>query len=356
MSLEVNIFLLLFGALQGLLLSLLLLRRQGHRRVYGLLAVYLWALIAQLLLKVLSKGWLMTNMHGLYRLSYQLPLLYGPLVYLLIRQSLDRSRILGWKDGLHFLPFGLGGVLVLAANIQALPMVMTIPFFSPGSLAFQLLSVAVYHAWALYQWQRHEKSMSIRWLRWFVGLSWGICTAIPVLLFLMFTNYPALNYLRWGFVSLTAFIYWVTYAALQRPDEIITKHTDNKPPVPKYANSSLKAEDSIKIVKDLTTLMQQEQVFLDPDLTIERLAAQLSTSRHHLSQALNEQLGQSFFDYVNQWRVRRAKQLLRDPGRSHQKIAAIAYDAGFNSLSTFNEVFRKTEGQTPSQFRRGVGV
>lgn len=356
MALNINIFLLLFGALQGILLSLLLLRRRCHRQAFVFLAVYWWVMIAQLLLKVLSKGWLMTHVHGLYRMSYQLPLLYGPLVYLMIRQMLYPSRTLGWKDALHFLPFGIGAFLVLGANAQALPTVVTIAFFSPGSTIFQVLTVGIYHVLALRLWQYHHQPTSVKWLRPFVVLSWIICTAIPILLFLIFKNYPTLNYLRWGFVSLTIFIYWVTYAALRWPEELIPMQDGGKTHGAKYANSSLKAVDRVRIIKDLTLLMQEEQVFLDPDLTIEKLASRLSTSRHHLSQALNEQLGQSFFDYVNRWRIERAKDLLRDPDLSHQKIAAIAYDAGFNSLSTFNEVFRKTEGQTPSQFRKGVGV
>ena len=64
------------------------------------------------------------------------------------------------------------------------------------------------------------------------------------------------------------------------------------------------------------------------------------------------QLNKSFYDCINQYRVEEAKLLLIDPSKSAHKIASIAFDAGFNSISTFNDVFKKITGQTPSQYRK----
>jgi len=67
---------------------------------------------------------------------------------------------------------------------------------------------------------------------------------------------------------------------------------------------------------------------------------------------MNDELGLSFYDCINQYRIEEAKNLLNDPDRSSYKISSLAYDAGFNSISTFNEVFKKSTGLTPSQFRK----
>jgi AraC-like DNA-binding protein len=98
--------------------------------------------------------------------------------------------------------------------------------------------------------------------------------------------------------------------------------------------------------------METKQLFLDSTITIEKLAALLPCQKHHLSQALNDKLGVSFNEYINQKRTEAAKQMLSDPGKNHYTIASIAYDAGFNSLSTFNDVFKKICGLTPSQYRK----
>jgi AraC-like DNA-binding protein len=87
-------------------------------------------------------------------------------------------------------------------------------------------------------------------------------------------------------------------------------------------------------------------------LNIDKLSKLISSNRHHLSQVLNQKLGLSFYDYINTYRVNEAKILLTDAARADHKIAAIAYDAGFNSLSAFNDVFKKMTGQTPSQYRK----
>ena len=100
--------------------------------------------------------------------------------------------------------------------------------------------------------------------------------------------------------------------------------------------------------------MQHDKLYLEPELTIDALAATIVCSRHHLSQALNEKLGKSFYDCVNHYRVEEAKLLLADDGRAAHKITSIAYDAGFNSISTFNDVFKKNTGVTPSQYRKNV--
>jgi AraC-like DNA-binding protein len=100
--------------------------------------------------------------------------------------------------------------------------------------------------------------------------------------------------------------------------------------------------------------MQQQKPYLNEGLNIEQLATMVDSNRHHLSQVLNEKLKKSFYDYINHYRVEEAKTLLADPAKASYKIASIAYDAGFNSLSTFNDVFRKSTGVTPSQFKKQV--
>ena len=73
-----------------------------------------------------------------------------------------------------------------------------------------------------------------------------------------------------------------------------------------------------------------------------------------LSQALNGVLGVSFSDFVNGYRVDEAKRLLRDPARQDDTILAVLYDAGFNSKSAFNRVFKLRTGETPSSYRRSA--
>ena len=92
----------------------------------------------------------------------------------------------------------------------------------------------------------------------------------------------------------------------------------------KYANTGLKEDEASRILTELEQLMQQQKIFLDPEITIDKLATMINSNRHFVSQVMNERAGQSFYDYINQYRVNEAKRLLLDPEYSNQKIASIA--------------------------------
>jgi AraC-like DNA-binding protein len=126
------------------------------------------------------------------------------------------------------------------------------------------------------------------------------------------------------------------------------------PPQPqkKYEKSALTPERSDAFLKRLLDLMEAEKPYTDGGLTLPRLAARLSVSTHHLSQVINERLGQSFNDFPNSYRVEEAKRRLADPSAEHFSLLAIAEEVGFNSKSSFNAAFKKPTGMTPSEFRQ----
>ena len=100
--------------------------------------------------------------------------------------------------------------------------------------------------------------------------------------------------------------------------------------------------------------MAQARPYLDPDLTIQLLAGQLQWPGRELSLLINQHLDQHFFDFVNEYRIQEAMQLLGDPAQRERTVLDILYAVGFNSKSSFNTSFRKLTGQTPTQFRRAA--
>jgi AraC-like DNA-binding protein len=98
--------------------------------------------------------------------------------------------------------------------------------------------------------------------------------------------------------------------------------------------------------------MEAGRPWLDPDLTLEQLASQLKLRPKLLSQAINEGLGQNFFEFVNTYRIGEAKRLLTDPADKKITVLEVLYQVGFNSKSSFNTVFKKQTGMTPSEFKK----
>ncbi len=119
-----------------------------------------------------------------------------------------------------------------------------------------------------------------------------------------------------------------------------------------YSNSAIESEEVDQLKENLMRFMNQTQVYLNRDLKMIEIASNLKISEHKLSQLLNIHLGTNFFEFINRYRIEKARVLLKDPEYKKYKIETIAKECGFNSKSTFNEAFKKLEGITPSVFKK----
>ncbi len=116
----------------------------------------------------------------------------------------------------------------------------------------------------------------------------------------------------------------------------------------KYAKSSLK--DSSELFDQISGLVREEQLYLDFDLKLNTLSEKLGSSVHHVSQAINQNSGMSFPDFINGFRIEEAKKRLLVP--KPDTIFAISLDVGFNSKAAFYTAFKKVTSQTPTEFKK----
>lgn len=105
------------------------------------------------------------------------------------------------------------------------------------------------------------------------------------------------------------------------------------------------------IISELLHIMDEEQLYLEPELNIGNIANKLHIHSHQLSKIINTQLNKNFFEFVNDYRVKEFKRLVSDPKNKNISILGLAYDAGFNSKATFYRFFKNSTGLTPSEFR-----
>ncbi|WP_028665674.1 helix-turn-helix transcriptional regulator [Runella zeae] len=147
----------------------------------------------------------------------------------------------------------------------------------------------------------------------------------------------------------TFYIYATSYLTLSHSVLFQVENTvENRK---KYEKSSLSEDSSEVILQKLQTYLQTQKPYLENDLTLPKLAQRLAVSPHHLSQVLNDRLGQSFFDLMAKCRVEEAQKLLTDGAHMHLKIDEIAEQVGYNSTSAFHTAFKRITGQTPAQYR-----
>lgn len=100
----------------------------------------------------------------------------------------------------------------------------------------------------------------------------------------------------------------------------------------------------------ISQLVEEEKLYLRPNLKINDLAKLLNTNRNYIYQAINVGMGMSFSDYINQKRIEHAKRTIEeDP---HVLLSEVSAKSGFSSVSTFYRNFRQFEGYSPSDFQQ----
>jgi AraC-like DNA-binding protein len=102
--------------------------------------------------------------------------------------------------------------------------------------------------------------------------------------------------------------------------------------------------------------METEKPYLNQNLTLQKLSEQLKTSSHNLSEVINTRMNQSYYDFINQYRVEEFKTRLKDPESERYNLLSIAFDSGFQSKGTFNSIFKKSTGMTPSEYKSSMNA
>jgi AraC-like DNA-binding protein len=172
-----------------------------------------------------------------------------------------------------------------------------------------------------------------------------------------------------SFFGLTIFAFLYGFYGFKQPgifgeivemDETIPENGDYQDPdhsaEKKYSRSGLKQKEANNIKMEILKYMEQEKPYLERELSIGDLAKHLRTSRHYITEVINYHMGKNFYYFINEYRVEEVKRRLLDPRYRNLTILAIAYDAGFNSKSAFNTIFKDMTGMTPTEYYKKMIV
>lgn len=111
-------------------------------------------------------------------------------------------------------------------------------------------------------------------------------------------------------------------------------------------------QELLAIKTRLNDLMQEHRPYLDSELNLIKLAELLQLTSHQLSYVINTGFNENFFQFINKYRVERAKELLASESMNTYSILGIAFESGFSSKTSFNTTFKKITHQTPSEFKK----
>jgi AraC-like DNA-binding protein len=358
----------LAGAIHALIQSLLLFfTRKGNRRANKFMALFLLTLAIGMANGIVSLLGLYDNWPGLSILMGSVILTFGPLFYLYIRAMTEKDRRGARLDILHGIPFLLG-MLAYAAYLKT-------PTGSPASsgvfgsvvrspwfvvLILGVLQTVLYVASIVRLiWEHSERvkaaystieRVNLGWLRWRLSVYaviWAVGLILVAAVRFESRTIGLIGQVVFFLVALNTFA--TGYRAILQP-EIFFGPMDVRPGR-RYERSSLTPENAGLHKTRLLERMEEEKFFLDPEITLPRLAQVLEIPAAHLSQVINDLLGRNFYEFVNHYRVEEAKRRLAGPAARRDKLITVAQDCGFNSLATFNRVFKELTGRTPSEYR-----
>ncbi|WP_298503488.1 helix-turn-helix domain-containing protein [uncultured Maribacter sp.] len=326
-----NIILVLasLGLFQGIFLSIYLITlKEGNRK----LNIYLSLILLGLTIRI-----------GKSLLGYYIPLevwqknigisgslIVGPFLWFYGLILFQKRKTIPKNYYLHLLPFFIFALILTVipsnGNLET--------FWNYGLVVFHL---AVYIIISWINLTKSNSKIASKKLIWYRNILIGV-TLIWAYFLSNFLNLK-FHYIS-GPIFYSFLIYAFTYLFLNRKSFNLEK----------YDNSNLNSDSSKALFKKIKYLIENENLFLEPTISIKTISEKLSINSKEISQSVNENAQQNFREFVNHFRVEKAKILLVD--LENKKMAAIAYDSGFGTVTAFNVAFKKITGLTPSEYRR----
>jgi AraC-like DNA-binding protein len=301
--------------------------------------------------------------------------LLGPLIYFYVKTSTQRFFRMKWRDLVHLIPFLLFLIIdwemLVASGAEKYAQyedliirgIYPVPIWERSA---KIVIAFVYFVMSLrlvFRYQRHlsatSTSIDRSYLRWLLLFSSFLIVPLVAILIVAFTQYQLVSITAFAF-SFVSFIVMVYFVALLKPSLFhrfpnrIDEESAETVAQKKYEGSNLRDSQKNAMVAKLLDYVATEKPYLEPELTLGQLAERIGIPAHYLSQVINEKMEQSFGDFINNYRVEKAKSMLTDDQYSHFTIMATAYEAGFNSKTAFYEAFKRFTGTTPSKYRKGL--
>jgi len=353
---------IVFGIFQAIILSIALLFKKENRQANLFLALLCFCLGYANFIYIVVQFRLFDRFFWLHTLPYGLAFAIGPAFYFYIRSLTSPSFKFQRKHWPHFYLIAIDYIhsvyhlivgripppsqITLHAVIDELSNLGSFSLVYYIVLSWRLLKK---HQEDLPQQLSYTDQMALQWLRKFV-----IAMTITVIIASLYS----LAKVIFDFYSREAYMYrflpvlfisWLGLLGLQQRQaqvDIEVSLNETKKPTSNIPNPLLAQH-----VSQLKQVLEQEKLYLNPELSLRILEDKTQLTAKEISTALNQGLQKNFYLFVNEYRVEEAKRRLLDPNLGHLTIFGIATDAGFKSKATFNRLFKSVTGVTPKQYR-----
>jgi len=380
-----NIAALFYDFAAVILIVFLLSSETGKRLSNIMLSVYLLLTIqdssAQFTTLLIYKNWPVLGM-----LISQTSFLIIPALYLFVKASVYRDFKLTYRSLLHAAPMIIFNILLIP--IYYLPLIK-----NPGldwvslvstdkfinliyiSLHAQIFIYNFFMFRMLFRYRRillenyaSPKLGNYKWLMQFISILFIEELFATVKNIFRFSASDYLYFISELIVNIlfVLIIFWLIIKALKNPQVLVgvssdtllvnqmieDENTQDESIIPETDDLNAQKE----IIEKLENHMKVNEPFMDSSLSVYDLAKQINVPSRDLSIAINHNLNKHFFDYVNEYRIKKAMEIFKNTNDDKLTVLEVLYEVGFNSKSSFNTAFKKFTGTTPSEFKRKASI
>lgn len=357
-----NIFTVVNLFIISILIIFFQVNKFGQIRTNKTLSVLLFIFLLQIIYSFTTSNYEYSNFLKYHKEIFILQksaFLMGPIMYLYVRLVINPKLILRKTELLHTIPFfvilcttvyllkGNDTFIIWKSNMLNVIAIFLILIHNLIYLVLILSYLKIHKVGIKPFFSELAQSNILAWLKFFIFsfiLLWIINVYIfATIMIIGDTSWCAFTNSIFALVVFTLVCTWLIILLL-KPDMLVIKE--------KYRNNRLDNAEKLSCEYLLESYLRNNKPYLDPDLSLEKLAKEINLNSRTISQIINEKYNCTFRSYLNTYRIEECASLLSDPDNADKTVLEIMYDAGFNSKSAFNTAFKKYTGLSPVEFRR----
>ena len=359
------------GSVQGIVYSIILFKSTDYNKTANrILATILLLLSYRLLVQILRLFGL-GYYDGWYYIMIDLSWIHGALIYFYTKAQTQPNVTFSRKHWIHFLPVVLQVIFSIFVRLQNLYWDGTRESLSwlgyYGYVVWMNNSTIYIIASALIIFYTYKSkkvlnsidqsfeipAIKLNWIKRIINSFLVYFLIVLVVLLVDLAIFKSANdgsyyyftrfYYYPFFIGMAALTYWIGLEGFSRRNdpEISIKHTVDSKDLKKFRD----------IVKKLQQAMVKDELYKNPELSLNSLAEELGLKPYLISKSLSVVCGKRFNDFVNEYRVKEVQRLLEDTNNSKYTLLSLAMASGFNSKSSFNRSVKKQLGISPSDLR-----